>query len=324
MRILVLGGTGFLSRAVVDGALARGHDVVALTRGGGPDLPGVVTVRGDRDDVGSLRDAVGSTGPHDGVVDCSGYRVAGARAAAEVLGDVPAYAYVSSISAYAGWPPGPVPDEAAPTFTSEDDLDEYGPMKAESERVLTEVLGERLLAARAGLIVGPGDRTRRLTTWLHRVATQDRVPVPDALGQPIAVVDARDLAAWLLESVEDGAAGAVNATGPVGMTTFGGLLETCRVAVDATGGSAGELVPVPERDLLAAGVQPWTDLPFWMPADVARTAWQVGTERARGLGLASRPVEVTVADTWAWVQESGLDHPAQPESLGAVLSARSG
>ncbi len=323
MRILVLGGTGFLSGEVVHAAVARGHAVAALTRGhrvspGSP--PGVVGLRGDRDDVGSLRAALSTPaavgfGRPDAVIDVCGYTVAGAHAAAEVLADVPAYGYVSSISAYAAWPPGPVPDETSPTFPATADLTEYGPMKAESERALAGATDGRALLVRAGLIVGPGDRTRRLTWWLHRFATQPCVVVPDALDQPVAVVDVRDLAAFLVTAVERGTSGPVTATGPVGMTTYGGLLEACRAAVASDGGRPGEMLVVPEAELLAAGVEPWRDLPFWLPRATARTAWDVGTARARELGLASRPVEESVVDAWRWMADAGLEHPADPEAL---------
>lgn len=330
MHLLVLGGTGFLSGEVVAAALAAGHVVTTVTRGtrpapaaassaGHPGPPAAVrAVHADRDDVVSLGTALAPLlegDPPDAVVDCCGYTVDGARAAATVLGAVPRYVYVSSISAYRDWPPGPVPDESAPTFGPEVPTAEYGPMKAESERVLGAALGERLLSARAGLIVGPGDRTRRLTSWLHRIATQDRVVVPAAGDVPVAFVDVRDLAAWLVTAAGARWPGAVNATGPAGMTTYGAMVEACRDAVLGGGAPAAELVPVPDARLLEAAVQPWTDLPFWLPEPVATTAWQVGTARARELGLASRPFAETVRDTWGWLRTSDLDHPPLPDRL---------
>ncbi|WP_182112241.1 MULTISPECIES: NAD-dependent epimerase/dehydratase family protein [unclassified Actinotalea] len=313
MRLLAIGATGFLSGAVVRVAAARGHDVVGLSRRPGALPPGVRALHADRDDADALRAALASLGDWvpDAVVDSCGYTVAGAQAAAAALADVPAYAYVSSISAYSGWPPGPVRGEDDPTFGPDADLDDYGPMKAQSERVLAAGFGDRLLAARAGLIIGPGDGTRRLTSWLHRIATQDRVTVP-ASDVPVAFVDARDLAGWLVAMVERGEAmpaGPVTATGPAGMTTFHGMLEACRAAVAAAGGTPAALVPVPEEALLAAGVEPWRDLPFWLPDDVARTAWDVATDRARELGLPTRPVEESVADAWRWVLDTGFEHP---------------
>jgi len=323
VRLLTLGGTGFLSGAVVDAALARGHDVVVVHRGlRGSPPPGVRSVVADRDDAAGLARALGpllvGPGAPDAVIDTCGYTVAGAAAAARVLGDVPRYVQVSSISAYRHWPPGPVRSEDDETFGPQDAPAAYGPMKAQSELVLGAALGARLLAVRAGLIVGPGDRTRRLTGWLHRIATRPRVAVPAGLDQPIAVVDVRDLAGWLVEAAGRPWSGAVTATGPAGMATFGGLLEACRAAVLAAGGTAATLVPLADDVLLAGGVQPWSDLPFWLPADVARTAWDVDTRRARELGLPTRAVELSVADAWAWVLASGLDHPDVPAHVEAL------
>lgn len=332
MTMLVLGGTGFLSSAVVAAALASGEQVVTVTRGrSGTPPAGVTAVHADRDDAVALREALtGLEEEVSAVIDSCGYTVQGARAAAEVLGPggapvaagLTSYLYVSSISAYRGWPPGPVQGEEDPTFGPDDDLEAYGPMKAESERVLGGAFGARLLSVRAGLIIGPGDRTRRMTTWLHRIATQPRVVVPADVEQPLAFIDARDLAAWLVGATARGLTGAVNATGPVGMTTFGGLLQACRAVVADAGGQAAELVPVSEGELLAAGVRPWADLPFWLPQDVASTAWQVETTRARAWGLPARPVEESLADTWDWVREVGLDHPDPPRVLSELLTDR--
>ena len=202
-----------------------------------------------------------------------------------MLGDVRGYAFVSSLNAYANWPPGPIgPEDDEPTWTTDDD--EYGPNKAYAEREIGAALDGRFLTARAGLIVGPHDPIHRLGWWLDRISRGGRVVVPDALDQPIAIVDARDLADWLVEMAEQGRGGGVNATGPAGMTTLGGLLDICREVT----GSDAEWVPVPEEELLDAGVEPWVHLPLWLPSDIAPTAWDVDTSRAREWGLASRPV----------------------------------
>jgi nucleoside-diphosphate-sugar epimerase len=164
----------------------------------------------------------------------------------------------------------------------------------------------------------------RLPWWIGRIARGGRVVVPDALDQPIALVDVRDLAGWLVRAAEDGVCGAVNATGPAGTTTFGGLLDVCREVT----GSDAEWVPVPEADLLAAGVQEWVHLPLWLRREQARTAWDVDTTRARDLGLGTRPLRDTVAATWAWMQTSPrpplpADRPAPglPPDLEARLLA---
>ncbi|SDF20254.1 Nucleoside-diphosphate-sugar epimerase [Blastococcus aurantiacus] len=324
MRLLVLGGTHFLGRHVVTAALERGHDVATFTRGVSGEPPdGVRALHGDRDDADALPRALAGWAP-ELVVDTSCQTRAAARHAAAVLGGVAGYALVSSLNAYRGWPPGPVGrEDDEPTWDGEDD--DYGPNKAYAERVVGGAVGGGFLTARAGLIVGPWDDVHRLGWWLERIARGGRVVVPDALDQPIAVVDARDLASWLVGMAERGASGAVNATGPAGMTTLGGLLDLCREVT----GSDAEWVPVPEGDLLAAGVQPWVHLPLWLPVDMARTAWDVDTTRARELGLPmSRPLRETVADTWAWLQRSGrpplarmaqLAEPGLPPELEARL-----
>jgi 2'-hydroxyisoflavone reductase len=325
MRLLVLGGTVFLGRHVVTAALDRGHDVATFTRGVSGDPPeGARALHGDRNDPAALPRALDGWVP-DLVVDTSGQTRAAARNAADVLGAVQGYAYVSSLNAYANWPPGPLgPEDDEPTWTTDDD--EYGPIKADSERILGAALRDRFLTARAGLLIGPFDPIHRLGWWLDRIARGGRVVVPHALDQPIAAVDARDLGGWLVEAVEQGFTGAVNVTGPAGMTTLGGLLELCR---EVTGGDA-EWVPVPEEELLAAGVEPWVHLPLWLPADVARTAWDVDTSRARALGLPSRPLAESVGDTWAWQRTherppvpAGRPQPGLPPELEATLLATS-
>ncbi|MGY1699372.1 NAD-dependent epimerase/dehydratase family protein [Geodermatophilus sp. SYSU D00766] len=325
MRLLVLGGTAFLGRHVTTAALDRGHEVATFTRGvTGRPPDGVRALHGDRDDPGALPLALDGWVP-ELVVDTSCQTRAAAANAAAALGGagVRGYASVSSLNAYSTWPPGPVPDERQPTWDTDDD--EYGPVKAHAERVLAAAVPGRFLTARAGLIVGPHDNVRRLPWWLERIARGGRVVVPDALDQPIALVDVRDLAGWLVAMAEQGVDGPVNATGPAGMTTLGELLRTCREVT----GSDADLVPVPEEELLAAGVEPWLHLPLWLPREMAGTAWDVGTARARELGLPSRPVRETVADTWAWLQRDpvrlptphGLPEPGLPADLEAALLA---
>jgi 2'-hydroxyisoflavone reductase len=305
MRLLVLGGTHFLGRHVVSAALDRGHEVATFTRGVSGEPPeGARALHGDRDDPAALPGALDGWRP-ELVVDTSCQSRAAARNAAAALADVRGYVFVSSLNAYRHWPPGPVgPEDDEPTWTTDDDA--YGPVKADAERTLAGALGDRFLTARAGLILGPHDPIHRLGWWLDRISRGGRVVVPETLDQPIAAVDARDLAGWLVEAAERRLSGAVNATGPNGMTTLGGLLELCR---DVTGSDA-EWVPVAEKELLAAGVEPWVHLPLWLPADTARTAWDVDTSRARELGLPSRPLSETVADTWAW--QSTSERPSVP------------
>jgi len=304
MRLLVLGGTHFLGRHVVSAAMARGHEVATFTRGRTGTPPrGAKDLRGDRGDPPALTAALGDWQP-EAVIDSSCQSRAAAQQAAFAVAEVGAYAFVSSLNAYAGWPPGPVRSDEDPTWSTDDQ--EYCPVKAAAERTLSAAVRGPVLLARAGLICGPFDPVDRLGWWLRRIARGGRVVVPEGLDQPIALVDARDLADWLVRGVEQGWAGGVNATGAVGMTTLGGLLEICTQVT----GADPELVAVPDDDLLSAGVEPWAQLPLWVPAEMAATLWDVSTGRARELGLASRPVIDTVADTWAWLQR--LDAPPEP------------
>jgi 2'-hydroxyisoflavone reductase len=320
MRLLVLGGTHFLGRHVVTAAAERGHEVATFTRGvSGAPPEGVRALRGDRDDPAALPAALDGWVP-ELVVDTSCQTRAAADNAAAALASVAGYAFVSSLNAYRGWPPGPISGEDEPTWDTAERG--YGQDKAYAERVLGAALDGRFVTARAGLIVGPHDPLYRLGWWLDRIAAGGRVVVPaEGLDQPIALVDARDLAGWLVEVAERGLSGAVNTTGPAGMTTLGSLLDTCR---DVTGGDV-EWVPVDDAELLAAGVQEWVHLPLWLQAGVARTAWDVDTTRARELGLPSRPLRDSVADTWSWMQAS--ERPAPPSGrelpgLPAELEAR--
>ena len=300
MRLLVLGGTRFLGRHVATAAVERGHDVATFTRGLSGEQPeGARALHGDRDDPAALPQALDGWQP-ELVADTSCQTRAAADNAAAVLGDVRGYAFVSSLNAYRNWPPGPLGrEDDEPTWNSGDD--DYGPNKAHAERVLEAAVGEGFLTARAGLIVGPYDPLYRVGWWLDRISTGGRVVVPaEGVDQPIALVDARDLAGWLVEMAERGQSGGVNATGPNGMTTYGGLLELCREVT----GSDAEFVPVPEEELLAAGVEEWVHLPMWLRHEQARSAWNVDTTRARELGLPSRPLGQTIADTWAWMQTS--------------------
>src|SRR4051794_10461792 len=218
MRTLVLGGTVFLGRHVAAEALARGHELTLFTRGrhGAELFPEAAHLRGDRrGDLAALRD-----GEWDVVVDTSGYRAADVGASAELLADrCSHYVFVSSINAYPAWPEQPV-DEDSPVWES--DADDYGPAKAASERAAEAAMPGRVAAVQAGLIVGPHDGVFRLPWWVRRIAAGGDVPAPGDPSRELQIVDARDLAAWMLSLGEAGGRGALQATPPVRPTTKGG------------------------------------------------------------------------------------------------------
>ena len=298
----MLGGTRFVGRALVEVALEGGHDVTCLNRGVTGRLPdGVHRLTADRTDRDKLAAALGD-GAYDAVVDTW-------AAAPRVVADAvdllrhraSRYAYVSSRSVYDPVPP-PGADESAPVVDAgpHDDATTYPRDKRGGELAVLAGYEDPLLL-RAGLVLGPREDIGRLPWWLDRVSRGGRVVAPGRPDRPLQLVDARDLAAFALDRVEAG--GVFDVASPPGHCTTEELLEAC---VEVTGSDA-ELVWVDEADLAAAGAEPWTQLPCWLPEDSEAAGLLAGdTSRAAAAGLVCRPVEQTVADTWAWLQAEGM------------------
>src|SRR6266542_3549486 len=234
MRILILGGTRFLGRHLVDAALAAGHEVTLFTRGKtDPNAyPQLEHISGDRDpkvDGGAgLAQLKGRR--WDAAIDTSGYVPRVVRAGAEALADAAThYTFVSSISVYRDFFKSGI-DETYPTGTLEDETveeitgDTYGPLKALCERAAQEVFPGRALIIRPGLIVGPHDSTDRFTYWVQRIARGGEVLAPTGPHLPLQLIDARDLAQWNVRMVETFADGTFNATGPAEPLTLGEVL----------------------------------------------------------------------------------------------------
>jgi nucleoside-diphosphate-sugar epimerase len=174
--------------------------------------------------------------------------------------------------------------------------------------------GDRALLARAGLILGPREDVGRLPWWLGRIARGGRVLAPGPPDADVQFVDVRDLAAFMLDAAEGGLAGAFDLVCPVGHATLRDVLDAC---VSATGSGAELRWTTPDR-ILEAGVEPWTDLPIWLPPGEAHDAMhRSDVTKAVAAGLRCRPVVDTVADTWAWLET--LDAPpAHPRDLPPV------
>ncbi|HEX2189986.1 MAG TPA: NAD-dependent epimerase/dehydratase family protein [Longimicrobiaceae bacterium] len=302
MRILVLGGTQFVGRHLVAEALERGHEVTLFHRGehGAELFPGVERIRGDRErDLGALRGR-----RWDAVVDTSAYVPRVARSAAEALRDaVERYVFVSTISVYRTDAPLPLREDSPLVELEDPTVEEvtgetYGGLKALCERAVEETLPGRTLVVRPGLIVGPDDYTDRFPYWPRRVAEGGEVLAPGGPGRFWQFVDVRDLGAWTVRMAEAGRTGTFNVDGPLHAWSAGEVLETCR----EVGGSGARLTWVRDAFLLEQGVQPWTDLPFWIPeGDTALGgAYDVAVDRALAEGLVFRPLAETVRDTLAW------------------------
>ncbi|MGW4567083.1 NAD-dependent epimerase/dehydratase family protein [Streptomyces sp. NPDC004561] len=315
MRLLVLGGTEFVGRAVVEAALGRGWEVTVLNRGRHQPPAGARALRGDRTAAGGLDALARDPGTWDAVVDTWSAAPRAVREAARLLrGRAGRYVYVSSRSVYAWpWPPGvgedaPLVEGAAADAGPAD----YARDKRGGELAAVESFGaEGSLLVRAGLILGPYENVGRLPWWLTRIARGGPVLAPGPDGLPLQYVDARDLADWLLGAVERASSGPYNLVSPPGHTTMGELLRAC---ADVTGGHA-ELRWTDPGAILAAGIEPWTELPVWVPpgGEMYDAVHRADVSRAVATGLRCRPVGETVADTWRWLTELGGAAPRRPD-----------
>jgi 2'-hydroxyisoflavone reductase len=322
MRLLVLGGTRFVGHAVVEQALARGHEVDAVHRGVTGALPaGAQSRLADRTDREQLAAALGDR-TWDAVLDTWAAAPAVAAAAADLLaGRADRAAYVSSRSVYVEMAAGRGEDAPVVAGDPTAAATSYPADKRGGELAWLRAFPEVLLL-RAGLILGPHEDVARLPWWLDRISRGGRVVAPGRPDRGLQYVDVRDLAAFTLDGLEGGRGGAYDVTSAPGHATTLELLEAC---IEATGSDA-ELVWVDEADLAAAGVQPWTQLPCWVPeTGEAAGVFEGDTSRALAAGLTVRPVEQTVADTWAWLRTTTVPtgrpgmEPGLPEELERVL-----
>lgn len=318
LRLLILGGTGFTGPFQVGYALARGHTVTVFNRG--RTNPGVLPdaveqLVGDRN--GDLDALKGRT--WDAVIDVPATLPRWVRASAQLLKDAaPHYTFVSSISVYADLS-APGADESAPLQVLADpdteDYQYYGGMKAASEAEAERAFPGRALIVRPGLIVGPGDPSDRFTYWPVRIARGGEVLAPGTPADPAQIIDARDVAEFIIRLVEQRATGAYNATGPREPYAFGAMLTGIR---DALGADAR--FTWADRAFLAAHeVAPWSQMPVWVPPveDSAGFA-RVSNAKALAAGLTFRPLAETARATLAWYRTRPAERQA---NLRAGLDA---
>lgn len=299
MKLLILGGTVFLGRHIVEVAQVRGHEVTLFNRGQhNPDLfPDVEKLHGDRD--GGL--AVLSGRQWDAAIDTCGYVPRVVSASAELLSHaVRHYTFISSISVYADFSTANL-DESARVGTLEDATIEtvtnetYGPLKALCEQAVEQAMPGRTLIVRPGLIVGPDDPTDRFTYWPWRVAQGGEMLAPGQPDQQVQFIDVRDLAAWIVKMVEENRTGVYQATGPDYPLSIGQMLDECRQATgsDARFTWVGEALAAQLMDDEVANFQPWA------PEEYAGMR-NANCQRAIAAGLIFRPLAETIRDTLAW------------------------
>lgn len=319
LRLLILGGTGFIGPHQVRYARERGHELTLFNRGRSePQLfqeafRGVENLIGDRN--GDLAALEGRT--WDAVIDNSGYEPHQVRATAWLLESaVERYLFVSTQAVYADR-----------SIIDQDESGEvgirgiaperwqgYGPLKALCERELTEVFGDRATIVRPSVIVGPGDRTDRYTYWVDRIDRGGDVLAPGDGHDPTQFIDVRDVTEFMVRLVEGDVPGVYNCNGPAGRLTVAGMLHSIRaVTTDPV-----RFVWVPTDFLLEQGVRPYTDLPLWqIPEGAYAGFFRMSNERAREAGLTYRPLATTAADTLAWWREQPAERRS---SLRAGLS----
>lgn len=309
MRILVIGGTRFTGRHLTAAALEAGHEVTLFNRGRtAPGLfPQVEWIQGDRD--GDLDRLAGRT--WDAVVDTYGFVPRVVRASARALASSAGhYTFVSTLSVYAD-ESAPGLDEAAELATLDDSGTEevtnetYGALKALCEREVEAAFAGRSLLLRAGVIVGPNDYRDRLAYWVRRVARGGEVLAPGPPESPVQLIDARDMVEWNLRMISSGGAGAFNTVGPERPLTLEAVLRTCREVT----GSDATFEWVGPGFLREQGVEPWTEMPLWLPPGEGAGVMTSDVRRAVAAGLRFRPLEETVRDVFEWDRDRPHDVP---------------
>jgi len=306
LKILVLGGTGFIGPPTVRYAIERGHDVTIFTRGRSrSDVPGVKHLLGDRnDDLSALQG-----GTWDVVIDNNARDYRWVMLSTEMLKDsVQRYVFISSISAYAGeatgyeflddpytGPPITVDSPLArppADFQMGQELP-YGPTKALAERIVEETFPGRATIVRPGFIVGPGDPTDRFTYWPVRIDRGGEVLAPGDGTDQVQIIDVRDLMEFTVRLAETSTAGIFNGVGPGSRLSMAEMVYGIRAVTS----SHVRFTWVPARYLRDNNVQSYSDMPIWIPGDPLSA---VDNSHAQKAGLNFRPLALTAADTLAW------------------------
>jgi nucleoside-diphosphate-sugar epimerase len=337
MKILVLGGTVFLSRAVAEEAVRRGHDVTCACRGSSGSVPdGARHVAWDRDEPTPAALAEGS---FDAVVDVA-RRPSWVRTA---LASFPSahWVFVSTINVYADDSvPGGRPDNAPlrDPITEDVDLREhpeaYGPMKVACEQIVLEGAASSMVV-RPGLIVGPGDPTGRFTYWPARLAdtaAHPEVLVPGDANDSVQVIDVRDLAAWIVDGAEARTTGTFDGTGrAMTRAAFTDAIAAGARELDLLDPTETTFTAVDQEFLVAQGVEPWAgpgSLPVWLPLPEYAGLMARDVAASYAAGLVTRPMSETARDTILWLRETpdatvtGMDRDREAALLAAWHDGR--
>lgn len=329
MDILILGGSRFLGRFLVEKALEKGHNVTLFNRGSNQDIfPEIEQLKGDRD--GDLEQLKGRK--WDAVIDTCGFIPRTVSKSSKLLNHVQHYTYISSCSVYKDqYEPGI--DESGEIQTLDDEKVEeitrgtagpiyneyYGHLKTMSEIAAEKELPGKVLAIRAGLIVGPYDYSDRLPYWVKRISEGGEILAPGRPERQIQFIDVKDLAQWIIQMIEQNTTGIFNATGPDYSLTMGQFLEECkRVSC-----SDADFTWVSESFLMDNQVGAWGEMPLWIPEEYplpgSEKPWNgflaINNKKAIQNGLTFRPLSETIKDILKWEQNrpEGVERKAGME-----------
>ncbi|WP_409252594.1 NAD-dependent epimerase/dehydratase family protein [Bacillus sp. SCS-153A] len=303
MKLLLLGGTSFVGKHITQAALSKGHDVTLFNRGqtNAHLFPEAEKLIGDREagDLSALEE-----GKWDVVIDTSGYVPGKVEQSASLLKDrINQYIFISSISVYKGFLTGEAQEGDETGRLEAENVEEvngetYGPLKALCEEKLKQILPEKVLNVRPGLIVGPDDTTDRFTYWVQRFSEGGEVLVPGSKERVIQWIDVRDLAQWIILMAEEGETGTYNVTGPqqgYNMKEF--VEDLTLIAPDDT-----KATWVDDSFLVEREVTPFVQLPLWIPVNEEYPDGFILADYSRALqkGLVLRNPRETIEDTLSW------------------------
>lgn len=325
MKILIIGGTKFLGRHLVDAALKNDHEVTLFNRGkfSQEEFANVEQIHGDRNsDLENLGEKT-----FDAVIDTSGYLPETVKISAEFLKDkVGQYVFISSGSVY---PETPAPDydETTATATLSDEQlkqvaeidpkgelngkvlgEHYGALKKLCEEEIERAMPNRVLNVRAGMIVGEYDWTDRFTYWVMRIAKGGEILAPGKPENFVQMIDASDLSEWIISMIERNETGIFNVTGKPFEMNFGQMLDAIKTAT----GSNAEFIWADEKFLKENNVQPWNEMPFYLPESFteARGFLAMNVDKALAENLNFRPFEDTVRDVKNWREKQDFEMQA--------------
>jgi 2'-hydroxyisoflavone reductase len=311
MRILILGGSYYFGRTLIDQFVRHGHEVAVFNRGRSavPLAAGVLQIHGQRDNDEDLR-RLARSGRWDVVIDVSGKFPAIVERSVSALADAAErYVYVSTVEVYRDWPQAPV-DEASPLWHGGDDdappvragHPDHGPSRAACEAACRASFhNDRLLIVRLHAMVGPYEYADPLLAWIERMRRGGAVLVP-APDRSIQTIDVRDAAGFINLQVVSGASGVFNVGAPVGNLSYGAMLRMCAEMAGLDVAQVTELVWADGDWLVQQGVAQWTELPLWSNAPAH---WRVSVDRAVAAGLRCRSFAEALADIAHWMKTGG-------------------